>query len=272
MSSPVKLKKIPLNLVEVPETRVTAVYDEETQKLLKESLAAAGTLNPIIVVAAGEKFLIVDGLHRLQEARERGETAMDAVIYEGEAKDALLMNLVLNKVRGKTKASEMVSVLGSLAQDYLLSIEDIEAKTGLSRDYIEKLLKISQASQSVQEALDQEIIGVGIAYELSRLPYAIQQDEVIAKHQIYRYQVKEVKELVDATLEEMRKLKEETPGEAPPVPVVTRKYICEGCQQEVQPRYLRPVMVCPDCFGQLWRLARAAAAQETKNDDKGGGV
>lgn len=267
-----KLKKIPTHEVKVPGTRVTAVYDEETAALLKQSLETAGTINPIIVVQDGEEYIVVDGLHRLQEAQERHEAQIEAVIYEGDGKDALLMNLILNKVRGKTKVSEMVEVIGSLHKDHLLNIEDIEEKTGLPRNYIEKLVKIAQASPAVQQALDQEIIGVGHAYELSRLPYAIQQEELIAKHQVYRLTVKDLHDTVDAVLKEMELMKDEAPPAPPGAPPVPREYHCEGCKEIVDPRYLRPVMLCPNCFGEVWRLAKMRESVPETSNDKGAGA
>jgi len=266
-----KLKNIQLNLIRIPEVRVTAVYDEETAKLLKESLAAAGTINPVVVVSTEDGFILVDGLHRFEEARDRGDSTLPAVIYEGDTKDALLMNLILNKVRGKTKASEMVKVIGSLYQDYGIDIEKIQEKTGLSRDYIEKLIKVSTASPLVQEALDEEIIGIGHAFEIARLPYAVQQEEIIAKHQVWRFKVKELHDQITAVLEEMELIKTQPPSGPDEVsrrPVI---YHCEGCKDEVEPRYLRPVMLCPNCFGEVWRLAKASGSGEVKNLEDGGG-
>lgn len=264
-----KLKYIDPQLVKIPEVRVTAVYDDETEAILKASLKAAGTLNPIVVVKVNEDYLLSDGLHRLQEAKANGEKTVPAVVYEGEAKDALLMNLCLNKLRGKTKASEMVNVIGALYRDYGENVDKVQGWTGYPRDYIEKLIMISQASPELQDALDKELIGVGKAFEIARLPAFIQQDEVVAKCKLYNFTVKELHELVDKTLEEMELLRK-----APPVVPSERErgprlYVCEGCKHDVETRYIRPVMLCPDCFGSVWRLAKAAFPYEGKGDEEG---
>ena len=68
---------------------------------------------------------VVDGLHRVEEARRRGETTISAVIREGTATEALLQNLVLNRVRGKVKASEMVAVIGALWKDHGMDSDQI---------------------------------------------------------------------------------------------------------------------------------------------------
>lgn len=244
-----KLKKIDPQRVKVPEVRVTAAYDEDLQKLLHDSLEAMGQVQPIVVTQSGEDYIVVDGLHRLQEAISKGATQIDAVVYEGDAKDALLKNLVLNRVRGKTKASEMVNVIASLFNDYEMDIDGLRDKTGLSRDYIEKLLKISLASPSVREALDQEVIGVGHAYEISRLPSHIAQDEVMAKYQVWRWTVKELRDQVDQVLS---LIDQATAPQVEPEPPPPSKYYCEVCRTEATLRYLRAVLLCPDCFGAVW--------------------
>ncbi len=266
-AKPTKLRQIPLDLVDVPEVRVTAQYDAEHLALLKSSLAAMGTVQPIILVAHDGRYDVIDGLHRWQEAKTRGDKTIPAVVYDGSPADGLLMNLVLNRVRGKTKASEMVEVIRELTEKHGLSSDDLAAKTGLTRDYVEKLQSISRAAPSVQEALDLEVIGVGVAYELSRLPTQIQQDEMIAKHQIWRFTVRELKDFVDQVLAHMAAAQIAAPSGPPPEPPAPPHFYCEGCKAEIAPRYLRPVQVCPECFGAPYQLRQAQAAPPVENKD-----
>ena len=251
-----KLRQVPLDQVDIPEVRVTAVYDEEHLKLLKSSLAAMGTVNPIIVVATGERFQVVDGLHRLEEARERGETRIPAVVYEGDPASALEMNLVLNRVRGKTKASEMVAVIKELTEKHGRSSDDIADRTGLSRDYVEKLQAISRAHLVLTELLDREIIGVGAAYEVARLPRPAQQEELCAKYQVWRFTVKELHEFVDQVLRAMEERPAEGVPAGPSAPAAPPKFYCEGCREEMEPKQLRSVSLCPECYGVVFREAK----------------
>ena len=262
-------KSIPVAKISVPDVRVTAVYDEEHLALLRDTVATMGILQPIVVVKVGEEYQLVDGLHRLNEAKNAGDAMIDAVIYEGDARDTLLKNLVLNQVRGKTRASEMVKVIGELTDRYGMDSEAVAKATGLTRDYIEKLWAISRAAPTLQEALDRELIGVGVAYEISRLPSPVQQEEVIAKYQVYRFSVKEIKSMIDNVLEEMRKSKEQGAPKTEPLHIEPPRYFCEGCSKETAPRYLRPVQLCPDCFGLVWEKSHSTTATEKGNDKTG---
>jgi len=242
--------------VKVPELRVRARFDQEIWQQFQNSIKEAGIISPVIVCKVGEDLVLVDGAHRLEEAIIQGLPSVDAVVFEGDMVDVLTKNLFLDHARGKTPVSEMVKVIGALYTEYNLDPDQIKEKTGLTRDYIEKLVSISRASPSVQLALDEGVIGVGHAFELCRLPYAVQQEEIIAKHQVWRFSVKELHEQIDQVLHAIQEIAEApAPGPEPgtrPPPV----YHCEGCKQEVEPRYLRPAMICPSCFGEVWRLGK----------------
>lgn len=261
-----KVSQIPVDKCTVPEVRVTAAYDDDLQTLLTDTIDGMGQLQPITVIKDGETYIVTDGKHRLQEAIRQGKEKIDAVVYEGDAKKALLQNLVMNRVRGKTKASEMVLVINSLYTDYGLGIEDIQKETGLKRDYIERLILIAEASPLVQAMLDDEVIGVGAAFELSRLPRHIQQDELASQTQIYRWTVPYIKEQVDEIL---RLMENPEAPQAPKEPPPPRKYHCEICRDEVPLDRLKPVAMCPDCYSASYQVSKQRQARaEVEEDSK----
>ena len=266
-----KLRNIDPHSIKVPEVRVTAQFDEELYQQFKDSIAAVGSITPPICYEVEGELVLCDGLHRLQEAIASGDSTISVVVIPGDMIDVLTKNIFLDHLRGKTPVSQMVTVIKTLHQEYNLDSDQIREKTGLTRDYIEKLIKISGASPVVLDALDRGVIGVGHAFELSRLPYPIQQEEILAKHQVWRFTAKELHDQIDAVLKEMDLLKQAppvTPSREPPKPP---QYACEGCHQIIEPRYLRPVMLCPDCFGQVWRLSKGREEPKVAVVDEGGG-
>jgi len=267
----VKLRKVKPGEIKVPELRVRARFDQELMIQFKNSIKETGIVAPVIVCQVNEDLVLVDGEHRLQEALENNLPMVDVVVFDGDMVDVLTKNLFLDQMRGKTPVSEMVEVIGALYSEYNLDPDQIRAKTGLTRDYIEKLVRISTASSSIQQALDDGVIGVGHAFELSRLPYAIQQEEVMAKHQVWRFTIKELHEQIDQVLKEMEGIAEIPPPAPQSGPGPARVFYCEGCKEATDPRYMRPVMLCPNCFGEVWRLAKARVpAPEEKIEGAGG--
>ena len=263
-----KLRRVNPHDIKVPEVRVTAQFDEELYQQFQESIAAVGQITPPICYEVGEELVLCDGLHRIEEAIKNGERTVDVVVIPGDMIDVLTKNIFLDHLRGKTPASQMVKVIKALYQDYNLDPDQIKEKTGLTRDYVEKLIKISQASEEVLHALDQGAIGVGVAFELSRLPYREIQEEILAKSTVYRLKVPDLKGLVDATLQELQNIAEAGPATAVKEPRPIAKYYCEGCKSELDPRYLRLVGLCPNCFGEVWRLGKAREAVPETSEDK----
>lgn len=257
-----KLRKVKPSTIKVPPVRVTAKFDELTRKILTSSIQEVGIIAPVLVQEIEGELWLVDGLHRIEDSIAAGDKPIDVAVLEGDMADLLCRNMFVDHARGKTPVSDMVKVIKLLNTEYNLGPDEIREKTGLTRDYIEKLLKIAGASLAVQEAIDQGIIGVGHAFELSRLPYAIQQEEVIAKHQVWRFSVKDLKDQVDAVLREIDIIKTTPPPAAPGEPRPPPVYHCEGCREQAEPRYLRPVMLCPNCFGEVWRLAKSRPAPD----------
>ena len=259
-----KLRNVDPHSIKVPEVRVTAQFDEELYQQFKDSIAKVGSVAPPICYEVEKELVLCDGLHRLQEAINNGESTISVVVIPGDMVDVLTKNIFLDHLRGKTPVSQMVTVIKTLHQEYNLDSDQIKEKTGLTRDYIEKLVRISEASPVVLDALDRGVIGVGHAFELSRLPYPIQQEEILARHQVWRFTVKELHDQIDAVLRERENIKQAPPpttkGEPPPPP----QYACEGCHQIIEPRYLRPVMLCPNCFGEVWRLGKTREEPKEK--------
>ena len=245
------IKQIPIEKCVIPDVRITAVYDQELQQMLHDSLDAVGQVVPIVVIAHDGQFLVADGRHRLEEARARGERTVPAVVREGAPEDALLLNLVTNRLRGKIKASELVQVIAELAIKHGLDSDQISGRTGISRDTIEKYLFVATGSPELKEALDLEVIGIGHAYEIARLPRHEQQAEVLAKYQVWKWPISALRDQVNTVLSFMEGPSAEgATAKEPRIPVKPR---CDVCKQEHEPRDLRPAFICPDCFGLAWR-------------------
>lgn len=267
-----RLKKVNPTTIKVPEIRVTSQLDPETRDQFEAAVKEWGIETPILCFEVDGELVLVDGKNRLDQVLAAGDSSVDVVIREGDMVQVLTRNIFLDHLRGKHPVSDMIRVIRSLTEDYHLDSEQIMEQTKLTRDYIERLQKIATASPAVLEALDQGVVGVGVAFELSRLPYPAQQEEVIAKTQIYRLKTGDVKELVDATLREMDLLAKAPPPAGPAEPRAPIVYHCEACKNQIEPRYLRPVMLCPDCFGEVWRAAQHKPAPEPEVGDNGEGA
>lgn len=235
--------------VKIPEVRVTSAWDPEEYEVFKSSLEVNGVTTPIICVKEGDIYWLADGKHRLEEALLSGWKRIPVAYKEGTILDAKLRNLYLNRLHGKTKASEEVTLIHDLYENHNMELKDIVDKTGLSMERIEQRLAISRASEYVREALDNELIGIGVAFHLSRLPNEKGQNRILAElmKMSKRPPTKWVAEVVDETLtiqEAMKRAPEPEPV-GPPL----RTIRCGFCEQRYEGHEVRGANLCLTCLG-----------------------
>jgi len=244
-----KLRLVDPKDILVPEVRVTSTWDPELLDMFKKSVEAMGIQQPLLCVQENERLILVDGLHRLEEAKLQNLPKVQVVVIPGDMKQVLLKNLMMNRLRGGTKASEMVKVLTTLNKDHGMTSEDIARETGLKRDYIEKLLETSRATREVLEALDREEIGVGHAWEIARVPDKDVQLRLLAQVFTYRLTVKDLHDIVNDTLEILKKREEQKPQPKAPEPTSIPTVRCHLCELEWPVRKVVGINICMGCYG-----------------------
>jgi ParB family chromosome partitioning protein len=257
-----KLRRVDPNKIKVPEVRVTARFDEETWRQFQESIRRMGPVSPVICCEVEGELVLVDGLHRLVEAINSKTGNIDVAVMPGDMVDVLTRNLFLDHLRGKTPVSEMVKVIAALWKEFGLDSEQIAAKTGMTRDYVEKLQLISELTPLCLEALDEGRITVGHAFAITKLKDPIRQDTVLAQLELYHWKVKELEAYIKSVLEVVEAQEQEAvPAEArPPV-----KVKCVYCHDEFDPSEVACPITCRGCSGIMFASmaqARQQLAQE----------
>jgi len=249
MSKRIRLVKVDPKKIKVPDVRITSVWEPEEYEIFRQSLEADGIANPIICVKEGDTFWLADGLHRLQEALLHGWPYVEVAYKEGTILDAMLRNLYMNRLRGKTKVTEEIAVLKKLQDEFGLSLEEIEKRTGLSKERIEQRLAIAQAHEAVLSALENEQISIGVAYQLSRLPNKKGQVRLLMEilKLIPPPSAKWVKDIVDESIRIMKEQAQAKPEPPPLIPVRTIK--CHLCGQRYEADEMRGINVCDTCLG-----------------------
>jgi len=249
MSRSMKFRFVDPKKIRIPTVRVTSVWDPDEYEVFKASLEADGIQNPIICIFDGKEYWLADGKHRLEEALLKGDKTIPVAWKEGTLVDAKLRNLYLNRLHGKTKASEEVTLIRDLYENDGLDLQKIAEKTGFPLERIEQRLAISRADPYVQEMLDNERIGVGIAFELSRLPNPKGQIRLL--QELVKLptlpNIKWVREVVDESI----KLIEEKASSPSPPPIgpPIRTIECGFCEERYVEREMVGVNTCRTCLG-----------------------
>ena len=81
MAELLKDEKIAVEAIYVP-TKRRATLDPATVEKLAESILEEGQRTPILVRPDGDRFVLVEGLHRLEACKALGETKISALLVQ----------------------------------------------------------------------------------------------------------------------------------------------------------------------------------------------
>lgn len=255
-----KLRRVKPDSIQIPEVRVTARFDEEMWEQFRSSIKELGAIAPIICIENEKGLFLVDGLHRLVEAKNNGEKVVDVAVIPGDEVDVYTKNLFLDHLRGKPPVTDQIKVIELLIKELGLDSEKIAAKTGLTRDYVEKLQRLSELTPRCLAALNEGVLGVGQAHELLRLPDPVDQEVGLGYVRMYGWKFFELSQWIDAVLEQ-RGIEVTIAASSEEVKVY--KLECAYCHNKYEIKYISNPHTCQDCAGILL-AAMAQARMETK--------
>ena len=247
-------REVDVKDVMVPEIRVTSVMPDDLAEQFASSIKQQGIVNPIKLIFDNNQLILVDGLHRVEAAIEARKFMVPAVIQKADIKSVMLQNLTSGKLQGRGKATDMIRVIKYLVDEEKMTLEDIALQTGYKLRYLSDLLAIANAHPDILLALDEEKIPLGAAIEIARIPNTDAQLKVLWNAIMYRMTIKDVKELVDKTIEELQRKEQLKQQEKPKVP---REFVlldCHLCNAKIPAKDMRTVFLCPHCMNILWEM------------------
>lgn len=247
-SKKAKLKRVDPHDIEVPKLRMTARWEPELYELFKASIAESGIDKPICVVQDGDKYILWDGKHRLDEALMNGINPVECLVVEGTMKDVKLRNIKSQVLQGGKKASELIALIGSLQKDDGMTLAEIQKETGLSEDYISRALAITSAIPEVLEHLDEERISIEHAFQISRVTDRDAQLRLLGLVKRFDIKAKEMKAIADETNDRLVEKGKAQAQPRPPSPIPIPVVECALCEQKFPVNQMRGINVDARCF------------------------
>lgn len=246
-----KMKKINPHKIQVPDIRCTSAWDDDLLEMFRDSVKNEGIQEPILVLKDEENYWLIDGLHRLQEAKTAGWDQVDCAVVEGTLDEVYTKNLMTNRLKGKTKVTEEIAVINELFNTHKYTIEKIVQKTGYRQERVEQMINLGKCHPDVIDALDDGNIKVCHAYQLSRLVESSAQLRLLQEVKILKPTCRQMKMIIDDALEIIASMREETSGEPalgpPPIPTAH----CHYCGTEHDVKRMMAPPTCPGCYGFL---------------------
>jgi ParB family chromosome partitioning protein len=268
-----QIRQIDPKLIRIPDVRIDASYEQDQLAMLDDDIRKKGIEQPLDVALKDGEMWVVDGRHRLESALKLGFPSVPCVIREMSIEDLQMRNLVTSVLKGKTKISEEIKMVGDLYNNHHITIDDIVNRSGLRRDRIETEILIASAHPEILQEIDQGRIKLCHAKELVRLPEHSQQYTMLQIVLQYRSKCDVVCELVNEALRtiEFNKNPKVAPVQVGPPPVPMG--VCSCCNEEYPLQMLTSPIICRGCYATLIqafqegvRLAREEAKRQSIRD------
>lgn len=146
---------------------------------LVASIREQGIVQPVIVVARGEKFEIVAGERRWRAAAQAGLSRVPVVVREKRSdKELLEIALVENLQREDLNPLDAAGAYARLKEEFHLTQEEVARRVGKDRATIANSLRLLKLPVSVRERVREGSLSAGHARALLSLSSADDQERL----------------------------------------------------------------------------------------------
>lgn len=138
-------------------------FSEESLKELADSIREQGLVQPLVVRLHGGFFELIAGERRWRAAKMAGLTEVPIVERVANDREVLELALIENLQRENLNPIEEALGYAQLAEQFILTQEDIAKKVGRSRAAVANALRLLKLPVPVREAIRHGRLSVGHA-------------------------------------------------------------------------------------------------------------
>lgn len=128
-------------------------FDEESIRLLADSIQTAGILQPLIVSETESGYMIIAGERRYRAARLAGNDSVPCIIRDYTETQRMEASLIENLQREDLNPIDEARAIDKLIQDCGYTQESAAQKLGKSRPAVTNILRLLKLPDYVQELL-----------------------------------------------------------------------------------------------------------------------
>ena len=139
------------------------VRDPLRQRHLLASLAEGGQQTPIVVVETGGRCLVIDGHKRIAALEQLGRDTVDAVVWEMNEADALLLSRSI-RFSPPESALEQGWLLSEMEQRFHYSLDELARRFDRSTNWVSRRMAlVDLLPEAVQQQVREGKIGAQVA-------------------------------------------------------------------------------------------------------------
>lgn len=161
-----RVQKIKISLISPKADQPRRHFDEEALQQLARSIEQYGVLQPIIVTAQNDKYIIIAGERRWRAAAIAKLDSVPAIVRSLEELEQLEIALVENVQRVDLSPLEQAASIEKLRLHFNMSYDMIAKRLGKANSTINNIARLLQLPPEAQIALQQQQITEGHARQL----------------------------------------------------------------------------------------------------------
>jgi ParB family chromosome partitioning protein len=162
-----QLRQLKVSDIEADAEQPRRHFDEDALNELAASLKEHGVLQPIVVIAKGDKFEIVAGERRWRAAQIAGLDRLPAIVRTLTNQHRLEIALIENLQREDLNPLETATAYYKLQQQFNLTLDDIGRRVGgKAVSTISNILRLLGLPKEAKEALVEGKISEGHARQI----------------------------------------------------------------------------------------------------------
>ena len=166
-----RLVELPIDKVIADPNQPRRFFDEKALTELTESVREHGVVQPIVVTAEGDKYMIVAGERRYRASRQAGLKTVPAIVRTLSAQHRLEISLIENLQRRDLNPIETATAYVKLRDQFNMTLEQIGARVGgKSTSAVSNTLRLLKLPQAVKEAIFNGRLSEGQARPIIGLP------------------------------------------------------------------------------------------------------
>ena len=147
------VKEIPLNAITPNPYQPRKLFDEEALRDLSHSILKHGLLQPIVVVAKDDGYMLIAGERRLRASKLADLDVIKAVIADFKEETLRELALIENIQRENLNAIELANSYKELIEQYGITQEELSDIIHKSRTQITNTIRLLKLSAYTQKLL-----------------------------------------------------------------------------------------------------------------------
>jgi len=249
------LKKVPVELIKIPEVRASSRLDEEQREILKATIEKYGVLNePLVRPLEDGTYELIAGKSRIDELKAQGANEVEVKVVDVSPKDALMMHLAENLARGQTDPMNEARVLDAFIKSGA-TIEEAAKITGHTPEWVRFRLGLLKLPEVYAKALEEGKLKIGHVLAAAQLPRPEEVDHCLGLALQCGWTVEVTNNYVKQRLVEYEVASAREGMESPPelpsreqAEELVRYFTCAGCNRSLDRSLARTPPLCEECL------------------------